>query len=67
MVSEIEQLQANVVALEKRGGKIVMNTCGKRLCIAASPDQGTNETGRLMSLGSWTLSDGTPLVIPKGY
>ena len=65
---DVAQLQANVLALEKKGGRIVMNTCGGRLCIEASSNQGTSSDGSSVPLGGWTVDKGrVPLVIPKGY
>ena len=58
------ELEANVALLEKRGGKIKMNTCGGRLCIEASTNQGEGMTDWS---GSWKTPDGTPMVIPRGY
>lgn len=58
------ELQANVTALELRGGKIKMATCGGRLCIEASTNQGTGQTAWR---GPWKTGNGTTLVIPRGY
>lgn len=60
------ELQANVRALESRGGKIKTALCGGRLCIEASKNQGA---GRIDWNGTWKTKDGheTPLVIPRGY
>jgi hypothetical protein len=61
--AEKAQLQASIEELSKRGGKIVMNTCGGRLCIAANTDQG-------LSIVNWHNAwhvDGVPMVIPQGY
>lgn len=56
-------LQASVEELEKRGGRIVMTTCGGRLCIEASGDQGGGGKS-----GVWKNQEtGVQLVIPKGY
>lgn len=56
-------LQASVEELEKRGGRIVMTTCGGRLCIEASNDQGGGGKS-----GVWKNKEtGVQLVIPKGY
>ena len=55
---EVTQLRANVAALAKKGGRVVMRTCGGRLCIEADPDQDKG----------WVNKDtGVGLVIPKGY
>ena len=61
--SDVVDLQARVADLQKRGGRIRMNTCGKRLCIEASPNQGTGSAWT----GPWNEDNGTPLVIPRGY
>lgn len=62
--TEISQMQTKVAALEKRGGKLATNTCGGRLCIEASTNQGEGQTAWL---GPWKNDKGTPMVIPKGY
>lgn len=65
LMEEVVQLQANVTALEKKGGRIVMTTCGGRLCIEASSNQGPNApqwTG-----AGWSHESGVQLVIPRGY
>lgn len=64
--ADIEQMQVNVAALEKKGGRIVMSTCGKRLCIEASSNQGV---GAEQWKGSnWSnKKTGVQLVIPRGY
>ena len=66
--AEIPQMQADVAALAKRGGRIVMTTCGGRLCIEASNNQGTYSNGSPIPIGGWdTDRSKIPLVIPKGY
>ena len=61
---DLAQLSAQVAALEKRGGKIKLSTCGGRLCVEAS----TNQGGELKNWnGPWKNDKGTPLVIPQGY
>lgn len=63
LLGEVAQLQANVAALEKKGGRIVMATCGGRLCIEASGDQGGGGKS-----GVWKNKEtGVQLVIPRGY
>ncbi len=63
--ADVAALQANVAALEKNGGRIVMRTCGGRLCIEASSDQGNGMTNWR---GPWKdEKNGVSLVIPKGY
>lgn len=63
MRTERAQLQASIEELSRRGGRIVMNTCGKRLCVEASTDQGN---GVVEWRAAWN-THGVPLVIPKGY
>ena len=58
------ELEANVALLEKRGGKIKIQTCGGRICIEASTNQGK---GNIDWSGTWQTQDGTPMVIPRGY
>jgi hypothetical protein len=55
-----------VSALESRGGKIKMASCGGRLCIEAGRNQGE---GKIDWSGTWKTKDGneTPMVIPRGY
>ena len=67
--SEKAQLEANIAELNKRGGKIQLTTCGGRLCIEASTNQGKDDQGNTLALGGWTTSDSrkVPLVIPRGY
>jgi hypothetical protein len=66
LTADVAQLQANVSALERKGGRIVMTTCGGRLCIEASRNQGGNNHDWK---GSWHTTGGhdRPLVIPRGY
>lgn len=62
---EVQQLQANVAALAKKGGRIVMNECGGRLCIEASSNQGEgSERWRTYWRNEKT---GVGFVIPRGY
>ena len=61
--AERDQLQASIEDLSQRGGRIVMNSCGGRLCIEASTDQGKSV---IDWRGAWH-AHGIPLVIPKGY
>lgn len=67
--TEKAQLEANIAYLTKRGGKIQLTTCGGRLCIEASTNQGKDEQGNPFPLGSWNTTDSrkVPLVIPRGY
>ncbi len=59
--AERAQLQASMEELCKRGGKLVMNTCGGRLCMAANTDQGLSSVNWH---GAWQV-DGVPMVIPQ--
>jgi hypothetical protein len=61
--TERDQLQASIDDLARRGGRIVMNTCGGRLCIEVSTDQGKSV---IDWRGAWH-AHGVPLMIPKGY
>lgn len=64
----IAEMEANIARLNKRGGKIQMTTCGGRLCIEASPNQGTDDQGNPLPLGGWYTTDKRKLhlVIPNG-
>lgn len=66
LAADVAQLQATVSALEKRGGRVTLSTCGGRLCIEASRNQGE---GAEKWAGAWwsNKSTGVQLVIPKGY
>jgi len=66
LLGDVAQLQANVAALEKKGGRITMTTCGGRLCIEASSNQG--EGAEKWKGGVWSNKEtGVQLVIPRGY
>jgi len=66
LLGEVAQLQANVAALEKRGGRIVLKTCGGRLCVEASSNQG--EGAEKWKGAVWSNKEnGVQLVIPRGY
>lgn len=67
--AEKVRLEANIAELNKRGGKIQLTTCGGRLCIEASTNQGKDDQGTPLALGGWSTSDSrkVPLVIPRGY
>lgn len=68
LAAEVTQMRANVSALKRRGGNIVMTTCGGRLCIEASSNQGTEQDGSPIPMGGWTAHGGrVQLVIPRGY
>jgi predicted nucleic acid-binding Zn-ribbon protein len=66
---EKAELEASIADLHKRGAKIKINTCGDRLCIEASTNQGNDAAGNPAPMGSWLTTDGrkVPLVIPRGY
>lgn len=66
---EKAELEASIADLHKRGAKIKINTCGGRLCIEASTNQGNDAAGNPAPMGSWLTTDGrkVPLVIPRGY
>jgi len=63
------ELEASIADLNKRGAKIKINTCGNRLCIEASSNQGKDEAGNQVPMGAWQTVDGrkVALVIPRGY
>ena len=63
--ADVAQMQANVAVLEKKGGRIVISTCGGRICIMASTNQGKNAEN--WAGVNWTSSTGVPMVIPRGY
>ena len=64
--SEKAQLETNIANLTKRGGKIKFNTCGGRLCIEASSNQG--EIAPQWKGAVWhNEQNGAALVIPRGY
>jgi cell division protein FtsB len=66
LAADVAQLQANVAALEKKGGRIVMSNCGGRLCIEASSNQG--QGSEHWHGANWSNKDtGVQLVIPRGY
>lgn len=64
--ADIAQMRTNVAALQKKGGRLVMTTCGGRLCIEASSNQGP---GAEQWTGSnWSNKEtSVQLVIPRGY
>jgi len=66
---EKAELEANLADLHKRGAKIKITTCGGRICIEASTNQGNDAAGNPAPMGSWLTSDSrkVPLVIPRGY
>jgi hypothetical protein len=66
---EKAELEANIAQLAKRGGRIKFTTCGDRVCIEASSNQGKDTAGNPAPMGSWRTRDGrdVALVIPRGY
>jgi hypothetical protein len=66
LAADLAQLQANVVALEKKGGRVVMTTCGGRICIEASSNQGQGAED--WKGANWSNKEtGVQMVIPRGY
>ena len=64
--ADIAQMQANASALERKGGRIVLSTCGGRLCIEASSNQG--QGAEQWKGANWSNKEnGVQLVIPRGY
>jgi hypothetical protein len=64
---EMARMQASVVFLERKGGRIRLNKCGpeQRLCIEVAPDQGNNRGG---FRGPWNdAKNERTFVIPRGY
>jgi len=58
------ELQANVDDLARRGGRAKLTTCGGRLCIEASSNQGEGyETWN----SPWKAQNGANLVVLRGY
>jgi hypothetical protein len=70
---DVARLQTQVAALAKKGARIKLATCGGRLCIEASGDQGKGEgkghgKGGTEWRGPWKDKEsGAALVIPNGY
>jgi len=66
---EKAELEANIADLTKRGARIKLNTCGNRLCIEASSNQGKDAAGNPIPMGAWQTVDSrrVALVIPRGY
>lgn len=67
--AEKAELETNIADLNKRGARIKLNTCGNRLCIEASSNQGKDGAGNPIPMGAWETVDGrkVALVIPRGY
>jgi len=62
--AEKVELQANVDDLARRGGRAKLTTCGSRLCIEVSSNQGE---GYEAWNAPWKSKNGTNLVVLKGY
>jgi hypothetical protein len=62
--AEKVQLQAAVDDLAKRGGRAKLTTCGGRLCIEASSNQGE---GYEQWASPWKAQNGASMVILRGY
>lgn len=64
---EMARMQASVVFLEKKGGRIRLDKCGpeQRLCIEVAADQGNNRDN---IRGPWNdANNKRTFVIPRGY
>lgn len=63
----VAELQANIAALDAKGGRIKLSKCGPsaRLCVEASRNQGAGETNWKAPWADNTT--GQQYVIPKGY
>lgn len=67
--AEKVELEANIAALAKRGGRIKLSTCGpaNRLCVQITPKQG-DAPGQTDYQGAWVSADNkTRFAIPSGY
>ncbi|KAB8049573.1 hypothetical protein GCN78_16910 [Janthinobacterium rivuli] len=55
--------------LTRRVGRIILITCGGRICIDASNNQGKDAAGNPAPMDSSRTTDGrdVALVIPRGY
>lgn len=64
--ADINRMQLVVKDLEKRGGRLEWSTCGDRVCIEASRNQGA---GAELWNGAWWRNNqtGRLFVIPKGW
>lgn len=62
--AEKAELQANVDDLARRGGRAKLTTCGGRLCIEASSNQGE---GYEAWNSPWKAQNGASLVVLRGY
>ena len=61
LTADLEQMQIQAAALEKKGARIQLAQCGGRLCVIANRNQG--EKG-LNWRGPWKTEAGQPMVIP---
>jgi hypothetical protein len=67
LTQDIQALEQNVAVLEKKGGRIRMESCGpnSRLCVEVASNQGNGIKGYR---GPWGYgNNGRSFVIPKGY
>jgi hypothetical protein len=62
--ADIAEMKVTQAALAKKGARFKTSTCGGRLCVAVSTDQGQASVDWTQA---WHAADGAPLVIPKGY
>jgi hypothetical protein len=62
--ADIAEMKVTQAALAKKGARFKTSTCGGRLCVAVSTDQGE---ALVDWTRAWHAADGAPLVIPKGY
>ena len=62
--ADIAEMKVTQAALAKKGARFKTSTCGGRLCVAVSTDQGQSTVDWTQA---WHGADGVPLVIPKGY
>ena len=68
LVADIAEMKDSVAALAAKGGRIVMTTCGGRLCIQASSDQGPGaEQWKGANWSNNNKPSGVQLVIPRNY
>lgn len=66
--ADVAELQANVTALEKKGGRIRLEKCGpdNRVCVEIARDQGGGS--QVPYAGAWQSDDKQrQFVIPRGY
>jgi len=63
--ADIAEMQSNAAELAKKGGRVRTRTCGERLCIVASANQGEGTPALKTKWIDTKTSE--PLVIPAGY